>query len=66
MCIMAYLNGDFVGYVRSVNHIKGQFAITPNRKNAKTSYKSMAELQQEIDRLTAYGFTQGYIFLMGN
>lgn len=64
MRIIAYKNGEVKGYVRSVNHKYERFSVIQDIRKAKT-YRTQAEVMDEIDTLTRYASMQGYVFIMG-
>lgn len=65
MNIIAYQNGNPVGYIRSVSYKSGRFALTQNKANAK-GYRTQDEVMGEIDILTRFAAMRGYIFIMSS
>ena len=49
------------GFVKSINHNKSSFTITKEKKNARTFVEY--DVFDEIDKLTAYGYDKGYVFM---
>lgn len=66
LCIEVYnrVNGQFVGYVKSVGYDTGRFSVTTNRRNAK-KYKTEYELQCDIDVTTVFTMNKDYYMMYG-
>lgn len=66
LCIEVYnkVNGQFMGYVKSVNYDTGRFSMTTNRRNAK-KYKTEYELQCDIDVTTVFTMNKGCYMMYG-
>lgn len=60
--IIAVKNGVRVGYVKSISYKNSTFKLTNDYKQAR-KFKSEDAVQGEIDKLTAMGYEQGYIFI---
>lgn len=62
MRLVAILNGERQGYVKSIYYSRQVFVITPRIEEARI-YKSTDALQYDIDFLTKHYFEEGYIFI---
>lgn len=60
--IIAMLNGQPVGYIKSISYTKRTFAVTKNKMDAK-GYASADAIHRDIDELTKIGFQNGYTFI---
>ena len=59
--IVALIEGNPKGFIRSISYDKGKFAITKEKNNARKF--SDNEVFDEIDTLTAFGYNKGYVFM---
>ncbi len=63
MVIQAMKDGQPKGYVRSISHKYERFALVTDIMKAK-QYTSYDVAMDEVDTLTRFGYTKGYIFLI--
>lgn len=59
--IMAYENGQSLGYIKSVSYKLRKYVLTPHKMDAKT-YMTEDLVQGEIDTLTAINMYRVYMY----
>lgn len=66
MCIGIMKGGTLVGYIKSIRKDTGRYTMTTELRKAKHSYRTMWEVQSDIDTCTNYALSRGEILIVSN